>query len=446
MSAYGPMRYKGFQRRCTGALALIAALMASAMPLRAGNLYRSLQSLTCHLEPLPLRCAKEDTAYRGADDTLSFVYSLASPDDRLVLLMRDGSYTLFSIAEGHNLVPVMVNPPQAREVFESLTGISARVWVVCADALVGAAPQPPAQYAALLNSRYLLLSLPMPTYCGDFSASLVSTNHLLRQAALFESLSASNPGFVTQQFYIALGHIYRQVDSNAAALSTYRRGIGQFPESPAIHRAMADCYFVAFSNYPEAIEYNFKANQLHKRQFQGQPLYEAVFSTALAYERMGDLTKAQLQYNDILGTIDAFPDIEWESRTRHYLGDLYLRKGMTNEAVRQFQIDLDIAGVKSSYAFQRLLAMFDAPGSARSYADTARAYFQRCGTNDAYAIFAHIRTLDQGNDIIKLAEAVRTARTWMHTRPALVADLRKQTDWWALWTAVTARVGVPAEP
>ena len=428
------------------AFVALAALAAWTAPLHAESTYQHLQSFSRHMVPLPLRCVADDPSRRLADDTLAIIHDLSSPDDHLVFMMRDGNFTLFEITEARDVMPTVLPPEQSSEAFNALTCLPHRVWVMCGDALPGGVPNPPPLYAPVLNKLYTLLQLPIPTYCGDFVAPRNSTNYLQRQAALLESLGALWPECLTQQFYTALGRLYRQIGSNDAALATYRRGIAQFPDNYLLHRAMADCCFVDCSNYSDAIEYDFMANQLHKRQCQGQPMYEAVFSTARAYERLGERAKAQFQYNDILSSIDLFPDPEWESRTRRYLGDLYLAGGMTNEGVRQFQIDIGMTTVNPAYSYQRLLDVYSAPGGAQGYADTARAYFYRCGTNDPHAILTHIKVLERGTDTAKLAEAMRTARAWMRAQPTLVAGLRNRTDWWALWRAAATRAGVPAEP
>jgi len=423
------------------ALGMAGAWFALATPALALGRTNIAEKIARALTPLSLRYACDDPPLLAAEDSFKLVLEFARPGDRIVLMAFNGDYGLFSVNNAASAVPEFIPKQQLRTQFAGITGTLYRVWVILADATPGVPVAPPAAYAAQINEAFTPLPLPLPTYYADRTQPRGSTNYWLNHAALLEKIAARKPQGITAKFCVDLARVYRQYGLASNAVATYLRGLDSFPDDPYLHRGLADCYFSVYSNCQASIEHNRRASYAFRRQ-QGMPLYEALFGIAMAYQQQGDVDKARLQYSDILSQIDEYPDAAWESRTRRYLGNLFASLGDTNNAVRQFRIDVSRTQQSPVYSYDKLLNLV----GKKDYNDIAREYFNRCGTNEASALLPHLRVLVREGGVVPLSNAVSLAQGWLRAQPTLRTSLRANAAWWGMWSNAAVRSGLSPEP
>lgn len=424
-------------------LALTSSPLLAAPQAQLPLFYRLIQTLGAWATPVPLVYANA-TPERDAYAAMSrLLLDLTRPDDRVVLVGRDGIYSVFRITATYTAVPLLPATPSQPGDFAALATRYQRVWVILDDPRAGWHAQPPAALAPVLASQYMNLPLPLPTYFADASVTPGSTNFWLLRANLLQRIAALSPAQLTAHFILDLSLTYRRFGDPTNALLTLQKGVDAFPANPYLHRRLAECYFDDMKDYRQAIEHNRRAARNYRLLY-ATPMYDALFNTALAYQNLGQDLHAQLQYNDILAELDQYPDALWESRTRRYLGNLLLKMGNTNEALRHFQLDLRLRAQHPGYSYDRLLELLHDLRRHDAYARLAREYFDVCGSNDVRAIIRYLPILHHTADHAMRTNALLQARAWMSRNVALKDELRRHPSW-TDWTNITLTLGLAPE-
>lgn len=427
---------------------LAALLLAGAAAPVAADLsssYAALQRRLTWLVPVPLRYAAAQDAMRSMDPALQVLLQLMARDDVLVLLRRDGAYSAFTVTGEKGLLPLLAPLAEQGKRFERLADDYPRVWIMLTDPRGSWQMQPPAQCAAHLAARYMTIPLAVPVYCSIKGTTKGTTNYFRAQAALLEHVRQVNTAAVSPKFYIELGQVYRAGGDITNALRTYELGASLFPNDPYLQRRTAELYYNNWGDYTRAIAFNKEANLAHRRAF-GTPMFEALFNSAMAYERLGNKANAEVQYRDILAQLDEYADPLWESRTRRYYGLLLLSMARTNDALFQFQLDTRSTVQPPAYSYLMVLDLSAATGQRQLYHEVARAFFSVCGTNDARALLRYAEDVDAREGAAAARAVVTTAKQWMTRNPALVTQLRGTPAWWRAWTNVALRAGVAPVP
>jgi len=424
-------------------LALLAVPLHAAPQPQLPFLYRLVQRLGAWITPVPLVYANA-TPERDAYDAMSrMLCQLTRPDDHLVLVSRDGMYSVFRITAAYSAVPLLQTTPPSPNEFAAFATRYQRVWVVLDDPRAGWQAQPPATLAPALASHYMLLPLPLPTYFTDAAVPPGSTNFWLLRAHLLQRIAALSPEQLNPRFFLDLSQTYRRFGDPTNALLTLQKGTAAFPADPYLERRLAEMYFDVLKDYRQAIEHNRRAARNFRLMY-AAPMYEALFNTALAYQNLGEHASAQLQYQDILNELDRYPDALWESRTRRYLGNVLLTRGHTNDALRQFQLDLRLHAQHPGYSYDRLLGLLHDLQRPDAYARLARTYFDLCGSNDVRALIRYLPLLRDEPDYTVRTNALLSARAWMTRDAALKAEFRR-TPSWVAWTNLTLSLGLAPE-
>jgi tetratricopeptide (TPR) repeat protein len=392
------------------------------------------------LAPVPFDYAASTDVLQRMDPVLQMMLRLVAHADLLVVMRKDGAYTVFLVTGNNSHVPLLEPLAAQTARFAQLREKYQRVWVILVDPRGNWQMQPPAQFAAQLATDYVTIPLTVPVYCSIKDEVKGTRDYYAAQAALLEQVRATSAAELSPKFYMELGQVYRRCGDVTNALQAYEGGAMRFPEDPYLHRRTAELYYNDCHDYARAIDFNKKANMVHLRAF-GLPMYEALFNTAMAYERRGEPAKAQVQYQDILALLNEAPDPLWESRTRRYYGGLLLGTGHTNEALFQFQVDTRATVLPPAYSFNMVLDLSAATHQPQLHAATARAYFDLCGTNDARALVRYAEVVHAGRDIAATRAVVATAKQWMARNPILSVQLRSTPAWWRSWTNITLQAG-----
>jgi tetratricopeptide (TPR) repeat protein len=428
---------------------MVAALLlaGAAAPVAAdlATSYAALQRRLTWLVPVPLRYAAAQDALQDMDPVLQLMLELMARDDVLVLLRRDGAYSTFVVTGEKGLLPLMAPLADQGKRFERLASEYPRVWIMLTDPRGSWQMQPPEQYAAHLAARYMTIPLAVPVYCSMQGTIKGTTNYYRMQAALLEHVRQVSTSVVSPKFFIELGRVYRAGGDITNALHTYELGASLFPNDPYLQRRTAELYFSNWGDYARAIAFNKEANLAHRRAF-GTPMFEALFNSAMAYERLGNKANAEVQYRDILAQLDEYTDPLWESRTRRYYGLLLLSMARTNDALFQFQLDARATVQPPAYSYGMVLDLSAATGQQQLYTDTARTFFNVCGTNDARALVRHAEDVAAREGAAAVRPIITTAKQWMVRNPALVEQLRGTPAWWRTWTNIALRAGVAPTP
>lgn len=424
-------------------LVLASAPLHAAPQAQLPFFYRLLQTLGAWLTPVPLVYANA-TPERDVYTAMShMLLELTRPDDHVVLVGRDGVYCVFRITATYTAVPLLQATPSHPGEFAELASRYQRVWVILDDPRAGWQAQPPAALAPTLASQYMHLPLPLPTYFADASVTPGSTNFWLLRANLLQRIATLSPAQLNPRFFLDLSQTYRRFGDATNAVLTLQKGANAFPADPHLQRRLAECYYDDMKDYRQAIEHNRRAAR-NFRLLYASPMYEALFNTALAYQNLGEDANAQLQYHDILNELDRYPDVLWESRTRRYLGNLLLKMGNTNDALRQFQLDLRLRAQHPGYSYDRLLGLLHDLKRNDAYARTARAYFDLCGSNDVRAIIRYLPLLHNEANYAVRTNALLSARAWLARDAALKTELRRHPAW-IMWTNLTLSAGLAPE-
>jgi len=387
---------------------------------------------------LPLRYAQSTYEVAAGAEMLATLLDLAESDDVLVLMQRDGSYGAFCIDDAKNATPLMLSSASAVERFSRLHHEFAHVWVLLIAPRGSASLTPPAQYRSVLQTQYMAVPLPFPAYYAARTTITGTTAMLSARVALLERIRLKCSTALSAQFFLDLGQLYQRLGEVTNAHRVYIAGAASFPEDPYLQRRLADSYFTAFRDYTNAITYN-KAAVLNYKRMYGAPMYEAMFSIAMSYERDGELDKAQIQYQSILAQLEDVMDPLWQSRTRRYLGDLLLKMGDTNAALAQFQLDTRSTAQHPAYSYNKVLDLSAALRRPVVYADAVRAYYAACNTNDAQAIVRYVDFMHRVAAPSDAQAAVKEARQILANHPALLQTLQATPAWWQTWTNIVQR-------
>jgi len=427
-------------------IAALSLVMAGlARPVVAGA-YDVLQANTEWLRPIPLRYATADESRDQKESMTALLFGLARDGDAILLMGPDGTFTAFKY---HNLRDIYAQSvPQSGldDYFAQLQDTFARVWIVLVDPQAGWQAQPPGRFARALREDYMRVPVAMPVYYGRSGLAVGSTNYWKEQAQIMERVLRLTQQSLNPELFLKLGQAYVRCGAVSNAVAAYERGIAEFPRDPYLHQYLGTLYFEAEPpRYQESIEQNRLADQYHRQTF-GSPMHPAMFKVALAYQRLGEMTKAQLQYNDILRSLEENPDRMLESSVRRYLAAAYLEAGRTNDAILQFQIDTSLAGRNPTYPYNRLLDLFTATGAHDAYGRLAETYWSRYGSNEPLAVVNYARHLERRGQPREVIEAVKTTKAWMHANTSLVERLRANTSWWGVWTNLTLRHGLAPVP
>ncbi len=429
----------------SGRTCWLALLLWSATLAASANPSTLSTAILAWLAPVPFDYAASTDVLQRMDPVLQIMLRLVGRDDLLVLMRKDGAYTVFLVAGSNTLVPLLAPLTAQPARFAQLHMKHQRVWVMLVDPRGNWQMQPPAMFAPQLAAEYVTIPLTFPVYCSIKNRIKGTTNYYMAQAALLEQVRRVSETELSPKFYMELGQIYRRYGDSTNALQTYERGATRFPDDPYLQRRTAELYFNDYHDYVRAIDFNKKANMVHLRAF-GTPMYEALFNTAMAYERLGDPAKATVQYQDILALLNESPDPLWESRTRRYFGGLLLGIGRTNEALLHFQLDTRANVLPPAYSFNMVLDLSAATQQPQLYADTARAYFNACGTNDARALVRYAEVVYAARVTEATRAVITTAKQWMTRNPALSAQLRGTPAWWRSWTNIAIQTGLAPTP
>ncbi|MCX7846436.1 MAG: tetratricopeptide repeat protein [bacterium] len=425
---------------------VVCALTATpllAAPTRLPFAYRLFRALSSLVTPVPLIYANATREHEVYDAMTRILAELTRPDDHLVLINPDGRYCAFRITADQNAVPLLQASQSDPTEFSQFASRYQRVWVVLDNPQAGWQAQPPATLAPTLAAQYMQLPLPLPTYFADASFPPGSTNFWLLRAHLLQRIAATSPAQLNPRFFLDLAQTYRRYGDLTNTILTLQKGLDAFPTDPYLARRLAETYFDECKDYRQAIHYNRLAARNFRLTF-ATPMYEALFNTALAYQQLGEDANAQLQFADILSELDQYPDQLWESRTRRYLGNLLLKMGNTNEAIRQFQLDLRLSAQHPGYSYDRLLGLFQDMKRADAYARTAHSFFFACGTNDVRALVRYLPILLHESDRTLLTNALLSARAWLARNPTLKNEFHRQPAW-TVWTNLMFTLGFAPE-
>jgi len=424
-------------------LGLAASLPAVPQP-QLPLFYRLAQKLGMWITPVPLIYAHASSERESYDAMTSMLLALARPDDYLVLVNREGVYCVFRVTAAYSAVPALQNAPHAPDEFATLASRYQRIWVVLDDPRAGWQAQPPPAIAATLASQYMNLPLPLPTYFSDAALVPGSTNFWLVRATLLQRIADLSPDQLNPRFFLDLSQTYRRFGDPSNAVAALTNGVTAFPADPYLQRRLAECYYDDLKDYQRAIDHNRILARNYRLRY-AIPMYEALFNTALCYQNLGDTEKAQMQYVEVLSTLDEFPDALWESRTRRYLGNLLLTRGLTNDALQQFQLDLRLRAQHPGYSYDRLLGLYDDLRRPDAYARTARTFFDLCGSNDVRAIARYLPVLRAEPQHAVITSALASARVWLSRDAALKNEFRRNAAWWTAWTNMTLSHGLAPE-
>ncbi|MCX7002438.1 MAG: tetratricopeptide repeat protein [bacterium] len=418
---------------------------ARSAPADFSTLSAVMQRSLAWLTPVPFDYAASADVLQRMDPVLQTMLRLVARDDVLVVMRKDGAYTVFLVAGNNTLVPLLAPMAEQPARFAQLRAKHQRVWVMLVDPRGDWQMQPPELFAPQLAAEYVTIPLTFPVYCSIKEGVKGTTNYFIAQAALLEQVRRVSEAGLSPKFYMELGQIYRRYGDVTNALQTYESGALRFPDDPYLQRRTAELYFSDYHDYARAIDFNKKANMVHLSTF-GIPMYEALFNSAMAYERRGEPAKAKVQYQDILALLNESPDPLWESRTRRYFGGLLLAIGHTNEALLHFQLDTRATVQSPAYSFNMVLDLSAATRQPQLYADTARMYFYMCGTNDARALVRYAEVVHAARVTAETRAVVTTAKQWMTRNPALSTQLRGTPAWWRSWTNIAIQTGLSPIP
>jgi len=306
---------------------------------------------------------------------------------------------------------------------------------------------PPAQFASIMNREYLRIELSMPLYLLDKSMKVGSTNFWVQQTGILKKVLDLSSKHSNSKIFLKLGEIYNRLGLPDKAVQVYLKGIKLFPEDPLLHRSLAECYYWKLSppRYEESIEENKLANQYYKKKFK-KPLYPAMFNIALAYSALGELMKAQLQFNNILHTLSEYPDPYWESQTYRYLADLFIKLEKYDQALLQYKLDIRLNSRSISASYADALNIYESQKNYKEFAAMVKEYFYKCGANDFNAIIKYSKYLNNLNSSPELTNAIKSAKSWMTKKPEIIDKIKSNVHWWNTWTNITLRHGFSPLP
>jgi len=407
------------------------------------KLYSYVQKVSKWIKPLPLQYAQKSDRRNEYRNMMDILFSLMFPHDTLVIMTPDGDYTAFSYLEKNKFILQATSHEDLQKNFNHLHNKHNRIWIVVVDFRAGWQAQPPKEYLPVLKKEYMDLPLLMPTYFSDKYIVVGSTNYWLKKAKLLEKVAEISPENRNPRLYLRLGQVFRRNGKLEKAVKAYEKGIKHFPKDPFLHRELGECYYWEYSPplLEESISQNRLANQCHINKF-GKPKYDAMFNIAMAYRDLGELTKSQIQYNDILRSINEFPDQYFESQTRRYLANVYLEMGRTNAAELQYKLDLQLAAQPKPYSYNKLLNIYDANNIDEKYEKTLYEYFDACGKNDAAAIVRYMDYIKNNDDKQKIIKDINIVKHWMSSNTNLLNEIRSRPDSWDIWTNVTINSGI----
>ena len=407
------------------------------------KLYDYIQKISEKIKPLPLLYAQKSDRRSEYENMMNILFTLMHLGDTLVIMTPDGDYAVFTYLKKNKIVLKATKYEELTADFKSLLDDNKRVWVVVVDHRAGWQAQPPSQYLPVFKKEYMELPLPMPTYFANKDVLVGTTNFWINKAALLKKVAEISPENRNPRLYLRLGQVYRRFGKLEEAVKAYEKGIRYFPEDPFLHRELGACYYWEYSPplLEESIKENRLANQCHISKF-GKPKYDAMFNIAMAYRDLGELNKAQFQYNDILRSINEFPDNYFESQTRRYLANVYLENGKTNDARLQYELDIKLAAQPLPYSYNKLLDILDANNDRKGYNDTIKEYFEVCGNKDPSAIIRYIDYAKNNEDKQLIIDDINVAKSWMQTDTNLFGKIKSHPEWWNIWTNVTIDCGI----
>lgn len=410
---------------------------------RNSEFYNYIKKISEKITPLPLLYAKEKERRSEYDNVMNILFSLMYSGDTLVIMTPDGDYTPFVFQTKNKIIAQPVRHDALQKHFDDIFKEHGRVWVVVVDYRAGWQAQPPQQYLKTLQTKFMELPLPMPTFFADKNIVIGSTNYWHKKTELLEKVLKINKKNRNPRLYLRLGQVCRRFGKLDKAVSAYQNGIKNFPDDPFLHRELGECYYWEYSPplLEESIKENRLANQYHISKF-GKPKYDAMFNMAMAYRDLGELKKAQFQYNDILRAVNEFPNDYFESQTRRYLGNLYLETGDTNSAATQYKLDLNLSAQSPAYSYRKLIDIYFSDNQTNKYIETLNEYYNKCGKKEPDAIIRYIKHIKIGNDNNIISAEVKKAKIWMHANTNLYNKIKLNPEWWNIWTNAAIDSGI----
>ena len=409
--------------------------------------YEYIKKFSENFNPLPLAYSKQANVKAGYDELMNVLLGkkrdgtgLLETEDALVIMTADGDYAVFKYSDPNNITIRPVSHKMLLDNFQNIEEGYNRVWIVLVNPNLGWQATPPAKFAAKMNADYIRIELPMPLYLLDKSIDVNTTNFWIQQTKILKKVLNLSSKHSTSRIFLDLGKVFNRMNLPEKTIQVYLKGLKLFPNDPKLHRSLAECYYwkIKPPRYKESIEENKLANQFHKKEF-GKPMYPAIFNIALAYSALGELIKAQLQFNNILLNLSEFPDPYWESQTHRYLAALLVKLEKYDQASLQYKLDIKLNSKSIAASYNDALNIYELQKNYKEYAAMVKEYFYRCGTNDYNAIIKYSNYLNQLNTTPEVTNAIKTAKIWMSKKPEIINKIKSNVHWWNSWTNITLK-------
>jgi len=433
---------------------LFALFISANISLGKLTAYDYIKKFSENFKPLPITYSEQAKEKAGYEDIMNILLGkkrdgkgLLRIEDALLIMTWDGDYTVFKYSGPDNITAIPVSREMLLGKISEIEDVYNRVWIVLVNPKLGWEATPPAQFASIMNREYLRIELSMPLYLLDKSMKVGSTNFWVQQTGILKKVLDLSSKHSNSKIFLKLGEIYNRLGLPDKAVQVYLKGIKLFPEDPLLHRSLAECYYWKLSppRYEESIEENKLANQYYKKKFK-KPLYPAMFNIALAYSALGELMKAQLQFNNILHTLSEYPDPYWESQTYRYLADLFIKLEKYDQALLQYKLDIRLNSRSISASYADALNIYESQKNYKEFAAMVKEYFYKCGANDFNAIIKYSKYLNNLNSSPELTNAIKSAKSWMTKKPEIIDKIKSNVHWWNTWTNITLRHGFSPLP
>ncbi len=414
--------------------------------------YDYIKKFSENFNPLPLTYSEQSKEKAGYDEIMNILLGkkrdgrgLLKSEDALLIMTWDGDYTIFKYSGPDNITVFPVSREMLINRFNDIEDRYNRVWIVLVNPKLGWKATPPSKFASKMNKDYIRIELSMPLYLLDKSTEIGSTNSWVQQTIILKKVLDLSSKYSNSKIFLKLGQIYNRLGLPDKAVQAYQKGIKLFPEDPQLHRSLAECYYWKLKPplYEESIEENKLANQYYKKEYK-KPMYPAMFNIALAYNSLGELMKAQLQFNNILQTLSEYPDPYWESQTYRYLANLFIKLEKYDQALLQYKFDIRINSRSIAASYNDSLNIYETEMHKsqkyyKEYADMVKEYFYRCGSNDYNAIIKYSVYLNKLSSSPELTNAIKSAKSWMEKKPEIIDKIKSNVYWWNAWTNITLK-------
>ncbi len=416
--------------------------------------YDYIKKLSESFKPLPLMYSEQIKEKAGYDEVMNILLGkkrngkgLLKSQDALLIMTADGDYTIFKYSGPDNITVLPIPRKMLINKFQDIEDRYKRVWIVLIDSKLGWQAIPPTKFASKMNKDYIRIELSMPLYLLDKSLKIGSTNSWIQQSGILKKVLDLSSRHSNSKTFLKLGQIYNRLGLPKKAVQVYQKGIKLFPKDPFLHRSLAECYYWKLSppRYEDSIEENKLTNQYYKKKNK-KPFYPAMFNIALAYSALGELMKAQLQFNNILHTLKEYPDPYWESQTHRYLAELFIKSEKYDEALLQYKLDIRLKSHSIFSSYNDALNIYELQKNYKEYATMLKEYFYKCGSDDYNAIIKYSAYLNTLNPSVELTNAIVSAQSWIKKKPEILEKIKSNVNWWNAWTNITLKHGFSPVP